>query len=547
MNMRIIPLFVVLALLAISTNSLPVCRQGTFGSVFSYPDYVIVGSGPAGSVAMNKCISQGHRCTLVERGIDYFEVPFVSTPSASFLVYSTPAVIFVESEPLKNLYNKTVFAIEPFVVGGASSVNGMIAVFPDIDVFYDQLNITGWSYEEMLPYYLNLTTSINRPEYHGPLDVTNTNSNDAIYQAFKNAVRQVFPNIPEKLPDMNTASINSSFYGFGPAETSTKTSFLNFGGVDVPIVSYRESAYMAFVHEIRHHPNFRLMTRSRVDRVVFDSCGTSAKKVEITVTNYFGVQYQCELRAQKGIILAAGAIRTPQILLQSGVGPANELSALGITVVKNLPDVGRHLDDHPTIVRQYLGSLPDNYYSSNINGHAYWNIQDDPDVVSNWAIQIAGVPGVGLKNVLSVQQNQASRGSIRLRSNNPSDNPRIDHGYLNDLSDLQIAAVGFDKTNQIVENLQYIDISPIVCPSFLPDCTNNITDYYSAAYLQYGSSGYHYTGTTAFGKVVNPDNGLVYGFDNLYVVDAGTLPFTPRGNTQISTYVLSTKLTESIF
>ncbi|AGC02318.1 GMC oxidoreductase [Acanthamoeba polyphaga moumouvirus] len=547
MNNRIISLFVVLALLAVSTSSLPVCRQGTFGSVFSYPDYVIVGSGPGGSVALNKCISAGHKCTLVERGLDYFEVPFVSTPSASFLVYSSPAVIYVETEPLRNIFNKTVSAIEPFVVGGASSVNGMIAVFPDIDVFYDQLNITGWSYEEMLPYYLNLITSVNRPEYHGPLNVTDTSPNEATYQAFRNAIRQVFPNIPEKLPDMNTASINSSFYGFGPAETTTKTTFLDFGGVAVPIVSYRESAYMAFVHELRHHPNFRLMTRSRVDRVVFDSCGTTAKKVEVTVTNYFGVQYQCELRAQKGIILAAGAIRTPQILLQSGIGPANELSALGIPVIKNLPDVGRHLDDHPTVVRQFLGTPPDNYYSSNINGHAYWNIEDNPNVISNWAMQISGVPGINLKNVLSVQQNQASRGSVRLRSNNPSDNPRIDLGHLNDLSDLEIAAVGFNKTNQVVENLQYINISPIVCPSFLPDCTNNITDYYYAAYLQYASSGYHYTGTTAFGKVVNPNNGLVYGFENLYVVDAGNLPRTPRGNTQISTYVLSTKLSESIF
>ncbi|QGR54295.1 gmc oxidoreductase [Moumouvirus maliensis] len=547
MNGKIISLFVLLALFTISTTSLPVCRQGTFGSSFSYPDYVIVGSGPGGSVALNKCISKGHKCTLIERGLDYFDVPFVSTPSASFLVYSSPAVIYVESEPLKNIFNKTVSAIEPFVVGGASSVNGMIAVFPDIDVYYNQINISGWSYQEMLPYYLNLITSVNRPDYHGPINVTDTNPNDAIYQAFKNAIRQVFPNIPEKLPDMNTASINSSFSGFGPAETTTKTSFLDFGGVPVPIVSYRESAYMAFVHEIRNHPNFKLMTRSRVDKVVFDSCGTSAKKVEVTVTNYFGVQYQCELRAQKGIILSAGAIRTPQILLQSGVGPANELNALGIPVVKNLPDVGRHLDDHPTIVRQFLGSLPDNYYSSNINGHAYWNVQDDPNVVSNWAVQIAGVPGINLKNVLSVQQNQVSRGSIRLRSKNPSDTPRIDLGHLNDLSDLPIAALGFSKTNQIVDNLQYINISPVVCPSFLPDCANNITEYYHAAYLQYASSGYHYTGTTSFGKVVDPNNGLVYGFENLYVVDAGNLPRTPRGNTQISTYVLSTKLSESIF
>ncbi|AHA44995.1 glucose-methanol-choline oxidoreductase [Hirudovirus strain Sangsue] len=535
-------------------NALPVCRQGTFDPDYNgIPDYIIVGSGPGGSRAVQQCIAKGHKCTLVERGYDYFEVPYVQTPSASFLVYSSPAVRYASTVSAKNLFNLTVNAIEANVVGGASSINGLIVVITDIDNFYRELNITGWSYEELLPRYLELMTSLNRPEHTGPLDVSDTPVSDPAYQAYRNAIRQVFPNIPERLPDMNTAFANqngTNFPGFGPPETSTKTTYMNFAGANVPIVSYRESAYMAFVHPIRNHPNFRLMTRSRVDKVVFDVCKTRARKVIVTATNYFGSQYQCELTARYGIVLAAGAIRTPQILLQSGIGPANELSALGISVVKNLTDVGRHLDDHPTIVRQYIGPIPDNYYSANINGHAYWNYQDNASVIPNWAMQIAGVPGINLKTVLSVLQNQKSRGSVKLRSANPDDELLIDLGHLNDISDLKTAANGFNKTNQVVNNLNYLELpgySTVVCPPSMPNCYNNMTEFYLASYLQFASSGYHYTGTCALGKVVDPNTGLVYGFENLYVTDASVVPKTPRGNTQATTYVVSGKLSEKIF
>ncbi|BCS83676.1 GMc oxidoreductase [Cotonvirus japonicus] len=532
------------------TSAFPLCHNGAFGKGNINPDFIIVGGGTAGCVAANKCIANGHKCTVIERGIDYYTQPYASNPAATGFTFASNAVMYSMSEPLKNVFNKSVTLIEPTILGGSSSVNGMISVFTDIKEYFAELNITGWSYEQILPYYLEVTNSVNRPGYNGPVDVTNTPASDAQYVDFKNAVRQVFPNIPEKLPDMNTASINSSFAGFGPAETTVKTSYTSFGTEQVPGTGFRESAYMAYLHDIRQHPNLRIMTRSRVDRVLFGGCSQNANRVIVTQTDFFGVESQCELRVKKAVILSAGAFRTPQILLQSGVGPANDLNLLGIPVVKDLTDVGLHLDDHPTIVRSYLGFIPDSYISANLNGHAYWNYQDDPNTDLNWSIQIAGVPGINLKNILSVVLNQKSRGSIKLRSTNPADQPKYDLGHLNNPEDLVTSVMGFNKSNQIAENLGYIELpgaSEVVCPTFLPNCQNNITEFYFAAYLQYASSGYHYTGTCALGKVVNPDNGLVYGFNNLYVIDASIFPKSPRGNTQVSVYAASTKLSEHIF
>ncbi|AEQ33456.1 GMC-type oxidoreductase [Megavirus chiliensis] len=548
-------LFLLLLAASFASNySLPVCTDGTFGaapgSAGENPDYIIIGGGAAGSVAISQCIAKGHKCTLIDRGIDYYEQPFVTLPSATSPVYSSSATKIAVSAPLTNMYNKTMYIFEPNVLGGSTSINAMISVFTDIENYYGEIDVEGWSYEELLPYYLETTKSIHRPEYDGQVDVTDTSVDDPQYVAFKSAVQQVFPNIHEKLPDMNTASVTSGFPGFGPPETTVKTTYSNYGGVNVPTTGFRESGYVAFVDPIRQHPNLKVMTRSRVDKIGFNVFKNSAKKVFVTYTNYFGQELQCELSAKRAIVLSAGALRTPQILLQSGVGPADELTSLGIPVVKNLPNVGRNLDDHPTIVRSYLGSLPDSYISANINGHAYWNYQDDPSLIPNWSVQISGLPGFPIKNVLNVLMNQTSRGYVRLSSTDPAEQPIFNLDYFRDLEDIVPASLGFAKTNQIAQNLGYIelpDASIVVCPDFLPNCQNNATEFYVASFLQYGYSGFHFTGTCAFDKVVCPNNGRVFGFTNLYVVDASVFPKAPRGNTQISVYAASRKLSESIF
>ncbi|BCS82802.1 putative GMC-type oxidoreductase [Cotonvirus japonicus] len=551
-----ISIFLLFVLIA-NIYCLPPCNNGRFNNdgplgnfILSYidPDFIIVGGGVGGSVALNECISKGYKCTLIERGYDYYEKPSVSVPSGTTLTYTTDAIINSESEPITNMYNKVVTMMEPNVIGGSSSINAEISVFTDVKEFFNELNIVGWKYEDIFPYYLQVTNSVNRPGYNGNVDVTNTAESDPQYLAFKSAIQQVFPNIRERLPDMNTASINDSFPGFGPPETTVKSYNLNVGGQNIVAAGFRESAYTAYVEPIRSNPNLRVMTKSRVDKVGFDFIGKTAKKVFVTRKNYLGIESQCELSAKRGIILSAGALRTPQILLLSGVGPASELSSLGIRVVKNNPHVGKNLDDHPTIVTTYIGSLPDSIISANINGHAYWNYQDDPNLIPNWSIQISGLYGLPIKNILSVHFNQTSRGSVSLRSTDPAETPVYNIGHFSDLTDVEPAALGLVKSNQIADNLEYINIAPISqCPEFLPNCLNNTFDAYKIAYYLNGYSGYHYTGTCAFNKVVNPCNGKVYGFNNLFIVDASVFPKAPRGNTQISTYAVSAKLADMIF
>jgi len=544
-----------LGVLITFVRALSPCTSGMFGLLSNInPDYIIVGGGAGGSVTTSKCISKGYRCTLIERGIDYSEQPLVSIPSAVGLVLQTNAVTTSTSQPLIDMFNKTLNFPEPNIIGGSTSINGMISVFTDIENYYQELGIPGITYQTMLPYYLEVTNSFNRPAYSGPVDVTNTPTDDLQYLVFKNAIKSVFPNIPEKLPDMNTASINASFPGFGPPETTVKTTYAQIGSIKIPLAGIRESAYTAYIQPIRSNSNLRLMLRSRVDKVIFDSTGTIAQSVYVTYTDILGIQHQCMLTANNGIILSAGALRTPQILLQSGIGPADDLAALGIQLIKNMSNVGKHLDDQPTVIRQFIGLLPDSPISANINGNAYWNYQDNSSIIPNWSIQISGLVGLQIKSVLHVLMDTQSRGSVRLRSNDPAEQPIYDFNYFNVEDDLITTALGFVKTNEITTNLNYIQIpytgtagSEIICPSYLPDCKNDMVKYYQAAFIQYGSVGYHYTGTCALGKVVDPDTAKIYGFQNLYIIDASVFPKTPRGNTQISTYAMSTRLAEFIF
>jgi choline dehydrogenase len=533
-----------LLLFLLSINAYDKCGNGMFGpSSRNDPDYIIVGGGAGGSVAINKCITKGYRCTLIERGTDYVD-PFAEIPSQNIVSNFVGSVKFTASAPLRNLYNKVIVFNEPNIIGGSTSINGMISVFTDINKFYAELNITGWSYEEMLPYYLSVTKSSNRPSYNGLVDVTNANINNSQYLAFKAAITQVFPNIPERIPDMNTALIISNFSGYGPPETTVKTFQTGIGTVGT-----RSTGYTSYIQPIRNNPNLRIMTGSTVEKITFRGNTNKIRDVIVKYIDYLGVEQTCEISAKDGVILSAGALRTPQILLQSGIGPANELRNINISVVRNISNVGKNLDDHPTLNNQYIGFSPDSLYSANINGHAYWNYQDNPALVDDWSLQLIGILGTdvippGLKIAINVLMNQKSKGSVVLQS---FGNPIFDLGYFNDPQDLFPAAMGYNKTTQIMTNLGFIPITPVVCPPFLPNCLTNVTEYYIAAYLAYAGSGYHYTGTCALNKVVDPQTGKIYGFDDLYVIDASVLPKSPRGNTQISVYAVALKLASLIF
>lgn len=504
------------------------------------PDYIIIGGGAGGSVALNKCVTAGHKCLLLERGMDYSD-PFTQIPSQNVVFYSHPtgSIRYTASAPLRNAYNKSIVFFEPNILGGSTTINAMVSLFTDIKNFYREINITGWSYADMLPYYFSVTKSLNRSPQNGSVDVTNTPINDPAYLTFKQAVTSVFPNIPERVPDMNTASLTSDFSGYGPPESTVKTFATAIGNV-----ATRSSAYTAYVQQWRNHPNVRIITGANVERITFNGAGNKTKDVIVSRGSSL-----CELSAKKGVILSAGALRTPQILLRSGVGPAADLQALGIPVVRNNANVGQNLDDHPSIATQHFGAPLASLYSANIEGHAYWNHKDDPSLINDWTLQIVGflptanIPP-GFKSALTQLMNQKSRGSVKIQADGEA---VIDLGYFNNPEDYLPAAQGFNKSIAVTNAMGYYPISPVFCPPSPSDCSPGSPAFYNAAFQQYGAAGYHFTGTCALGKVVNPANGKVYGFEDLYIMDASVLPKAPRGNTQLSVYALAEKLSEAIF
>jgi choline dehydrogenase len=506
-------------------------------------DYVVVGGGATGCVVAARLAEQTDASVVVlEEGPRDLN-PYIHIPGAYYKTAQGPLLKRIPWEPTAEQgRTERPTMVQARVLGGGSSVNAMIyirGVPSDYDL-WQSMGAQGWGYKEVLPYFLRSEDN-NRfcNEVHaigGPLGVSDIDQIHPLTRAWLQACQQA------GLP--YNADFNSgSQAGCGLYQITARN-------------GRRSSAATAFINPVRKRPNINIWTRARVTRILVEE--GSAVGVE-----YIARGRKWIARANREVILSAGAIASPKLLMLSGIGPADELRRYGIGVVADLPGVGKNLQDHIEISLIYQLNGPHSYdkykklhwkaaaglnyllfrggpASSNlIEGGAFWwgnKSEAVPDVqffmVVGAGIEegVDSVPGGNGCTINLGQIRPRSRGEVALKSANPSDDPRVVPRYFSESYDLDSVMNGTLSALDIMEKPA---ISRYVAARLAPSPAMSSREAIRRFCLETAHAALHPAGTCRMGAdnnaVVDPQL-RVSGVARLRVADASIMPTLISGN-----------------
>ena len=523
-------------------------------------DYVIVGGGSAGcAVAARLAEDPGNRVLLLEAGPDGGGVAEIRVPAAYSRLFRTQYDWNFVTVPQERADGRPVFWPRGKVLGGSSAMNAMIYIRGsrlDYDTWRDEYGCTGWGYKELLPYFLRAEDNARGAgPYHGaggPLPVQDSRHRSPHAEHFVEAAvkRGALPNDDFNGPQQDGVG----FYQV------TQRDGQRCSAADAYLASRPENLTVttnAFVTGL-------LIEGGRAAGVTFRSAGR-----------------QQTARAEAEVILAAGAIGTPQLLMLSGIGPADHLRQHGIYVIADVPAVGANLIDHPSVpVLWSTPRLKGLWESTGNSGFARWRVTHRGPLTSNiaeaggfarsdprlpapdlqWLVLPVAYREQGLTDpasramtVLVELADVASRGRLRLASGDPRHRPLIDPGYLSDVRDLGALAVGVRMARD------YGTAAPLakICATELSPGNTVSTDHELRDFIR-GSvvSGYHPAGTCAMGgDVAKSASGYdsvtdtqlrVRGVAGLRIVDASVMPTLPRGNTNAPVIAIAERAADLI-
>ena len=508
-------------------------------------DYVIVGAGSAGCVlAARLSEDPGVRVALVEAGgpDDAMEIHI---PSGFGRLFRTAYDWDYTTEPEPGLGGRR-YLPRGRMLGGSSSMNAMIWIRGNRRDYdgWAAAGAEGWGFDDVLPYFLRLEDHhAGASPWHGaggPLTVSQGRSRSPLMAAFLAAADEAGhrPN-----PDFN-----------GPEQDGVGTYELTQRG------GLRCSTAVAYLHPAMDRPNLEVLTRAQCAAILFD--GDRAVGVEL---DRGGEQVQ--VRAEREVIVSAGAYNSPQLLMLSGIGVADELAAHDIAPRVDLP-VGRNLQDHPHVGIGFLTDTESLMSAQSPENLTLLETQASGPLTSNFAeaggffrttggltapdVQIHAVPAMWHEEGLGELTDHAfhlgaallqptSRGSVRLRSALPSAKPRIVHNYLSTEEDRALAVRALRLLLDIAgqPSLRAHRRADHLVPSGTSD-----TDLLDFARRQ-TQTLYHPAGTCAIGPVVDPEL-RVHGVTGLRVVDASVMPTVTRGNTNAPTIVIAERAADLI-
>jgi len=518
-------------------------------------DYIIVGAGSAGCVLAGRLTEDGTtRVLLLEAGGPDTKLE-LHVPAAFSKLFKSDYDWDFTTAPQPGLDGRELYWPRGRVIGGSSSINSMMHVRGNA-ADYDEwakLGNPGWSYDEVLPYFLRSENNERvRSPYAGrggPLNVADQRDINPMTHAFVQAAEQVGI---QRIDDVNGAEQD---------------------GVTYTQVTQRRgkrcSAADAYLRPARRRANLTVLTGAQARRVLF--AGRRATGVELTVAGQVR-----QASASREVILCGGSVNSPQLLMLSGVGPAEHLRAVGVDVVHDLPGVGGNLQDHLACGVVRLATAPISLVAAEskkelvkflllrrgmltscvAEAFAFVRTRDGlpaPDLellfgpVPYINHGLDPPPGHGL-SVGTVLLRPASVGTVRLASNDPLQPPVIAPNYLSDPdgADLALLVEGIRRCQQLLATPA---LSPYVGAPVVPDRDLTTDDEIAAHVRERSETLYHPVGTCKMGvdeaAVVTPEL-RVRGVQGLRVVDASVMPVIIRGHTNSPTIMIAEKAADLI-
>ena len=528
-------------------------------------DYIIVGAGAAGCVVANRLSANPKVsvCLIEAGGSD--KSLWVKIPAGIFGLYGNKKYDYTyQGVPQKQLNNRVITVNRGKGLGGSSSINSMVYIRGNKQDYdgWAALGCEGWSYQEVLPIFKDLERNLagQDPAYHGftgELNVVNPQDINELARRFVQA------GAAAKLPE-NTDFNGESQLGLGIYNVKQNE------GV-------RVSSYTAFIEPIRQRPNLTILTNTEVF------------KLQITQDRVMGVEIERNgvrsgLECTREVILSAGAIASPRILLASGIGDQDELKALGLACKQHLTGVGENLQDHidsmvtvrspkPVSIGISWASLLPHIlpapFQYGLKRKGWWTTNyveaggfaktryaeaaplgspaADPDVQFHFTPIFRSYRGRKLEmghgySLFTCVLRPESRGSVKLAKDGSFKNLLIDHNFFSATQDQKVLIEAVKKAREILASPVFDTVrGEEMAPTTRIQSDEEILEYLR----QTASTVFHPVGTCKMGiddlAVVNPQDLKVKGMQNLRVIDASIMPKLISGNTSAPSMMIGEK------
>lgn len=528
-------------------------------------DYVIVGSGPAGSVLAHRLTQDGTSTACVLEAGPADTHPYIRIPAAFVKLLSRPELLWrFECEPGPGIGGRRILVPQGRVVGGSSSINGLAYTRGQAEDFDDwaALGNEGWSYRDVLPYFKRSERRIGScdPAYRGTggaLPITDPDWTSPLCEAFIHGAAELGI---ERNPDYNGAQQLGAGYFQRCIHRGR-----------------RVSTAQAFLHPALRRGRVDLRTQALATQILFD--GPEGRRA--TGVRYLRDGQVLTVQARREVIVCAGTVNSPKLLQLSGLGPAALLQHHGVPVRHDLPGVGENLRDHYTVrmtararqvrtlnelargwrlgleIARWMAGRPSIIGLSPSLVHVFCKTRPeltrgDIQVLFTPAsykpgrhYQVDDVPGmsVGVR-----QQRPDSRGHVRITSADPLALPQVQPNYLCEAGDQQTVVAALKMGRRLLNTRA---MAPYFEGENLPGKAVATDDEWLDFARRNGNTAYHMVGTCSMGPdgdaqaVVDPQL-RVRGVQGLRVADASVIPRVPSANTLAAALMVGEKAADLI-
>ncbi|MBV1926595.1 MAG: choline dehydrogenase, partial [Rhodobacteraceae bacterium] len=525
-------------------------------------DFIIIGAGSAGCAMAYRLADSGASVLVIEHG-GTDAGPFIQMPAAlSYPMNMTRYDWGYSSEPEPHMNNRRLACPRGKVVGGSSSINGMVYVrghAMDFD-HWAKVGADGWSYADVLPYFKRMEHwhecghggDANWRGDGGPLHVTRGPRDNPLFNTFVKAGQQAGYEITD---DYN----GQKQEGFGPMDQTVWN-------------GRRWSAANAYLRPALKRDNCTI-TRAFARRIIIENGRATGVEVDRNGKREI-------LTANREVIIAASPINSPKLLMLSGIGPAQHLQGHNIKVIADRPGVGANLQDHLELYVQMASKQPVTLYR-------HWNLLSKAMIGAQWMFTRTGLgtsnqfesaafirsrAGVAYPDIqyhflpIAVRYDgkiaakghgfqahvgpmrSTSRGTVTLRSGDPSDAPKIQFNYMSQPQDWKEFRTCIRLTREIFAQKAF---APYVKHEIQPGADIRSDAQIDAFIAEHAESAFHPCGTCRMGRtddanaVVDP-MGQVIGVDALRVADSSIFPRIPNGNLNAPSIMVGEKISDHV-